>query len=306
MSLKSDLKQGFRTILNPLTESFNRKKRRRNYRILKKRIFEDYQRDPQRYTEPALAEAVENIRRNGLTVFPYDYVAGYKPENVKVQQDAWSGLKYVVHNGRKLYFKRGDNDAHVAHVYNSLLKEQDSRSPHVYETGSFKMAPGSVLMDVGAAEGIFALDNIEKISHVYLFETEDSWMEPLLKTFEPWKDKVTIINKFASDADGGNTVTIDTFVRQNGITGPVFLKLDVEGAERDVIKGAAGTLSAHPDTQAVICTYHRFDDYEVVSGLMKGLGYNVEKSPGYMLFLYDTEGMIKYPYFRPGVVYCSK
>ncbi len=140
------------------------------------------------------------------------------------------GFPWVDHGGRgkRLYFRRGSDPAKVASVYRGLLREQDAASPHCYRTDGFEVEEGDVLLDVGSAEGIFALDNIERVSRVILFETDEAWIGALRKTFEPWKDKVTIINKFASDTDGPDTVTVDTALQEvNG--GAVFLKLDVEG-----------------------------------------------------------------------------
>ena len=91
--------------------------------------------------------------------------------------------------------------------------EQDHRSPHRYfdHIEEFK---DKVLLDVGAAEGILSLMAIEQVKHVYLFECSEDWIDALNKTFEPWKDKVTIIKKFVSDKDDENNVVKSSVIAQ--------------------------------------------------------------------------------------------
>ena len=59
-----------------------------------------------------------------------------------------------------------------------------------------KDVTGKVFVDVGCAEGYSSLEIIEEAKHVYLFEQNESWLEAIRATFEPWKDKVTIVQKY--------------------------------------------------------------------------------------------------------------
>ena len=70
--------------------------------------------------------------------------------------------------------------------------EQDQRSAHHYFNNN-KDVTGKVFVDVGCAEGYSSLEIIEEAKHVYLFEQNESWLEAIRATFEPWKDKVTIV-----------------------------------------------------------------------------------------------------------------
>ena len=45
------------------------------------------------------------------------------------------------------------------------------KSPHSYVNDTFKVEAGDVVLDVGSAEGLFALDNIELATKVYVFES---------------------------------------------------------------------------------------------------------------------------------------
>lgn len=285
---------------------------------LRRRILRDRKRYPDRYSDPELSQAVDYIRRNGTGVFPHPFREKYDSLRVEVLMD--DQMPYVLHNGHRLYFPFPGDPAKVARVYRSLLCEQDPESPHRYTINGFGVDRGSVLFDIGAAEGIFALDNVDKASRVFLFEADPVWIAALRKTFEPWKDKVVIINKYVSDMDGTDrdgadtasataatgataTTTADSVVREYGIDAPIFLKLDVEGAEADVLKGAHGILSRN-DSKAVICTYHKYDDHRSISQIMDLYEYNVRTSRGYMLFVYDDDQ--RSPFFRRGVIYCQK
>jgi len=52
----------------------------------------------------------------------------------------------------------------------------------------------------------------------------------------PWKEKVVIVNKFISNTTEDNHITLDDFLAGNKID---FIKADIEGAERKLLKGAA-------------------------------------------------------------------
>src|SRR5205085_2663461 len=109
---------------------------------------------------------------------------------------------------KRLYFKRSWTKDDVRSSYNALLIEQDEQSPHRYLTKQFNLENGSVVVDIGTAEGNFALSVIEKVSLIYLFEADEQWAEALHATFDPWKDKVRIINKYVSDHESENSVSL--------------------------------------------------------------------------------------------------
>lgn len=60
-------------------------------------------------------------------------------------------------------------------------------------------------------------------------------MVTLKATFEPWKDKVLIVNKFVSDVTNSANTTLDGFI------GPdehiTSLKIGVDGAESRLLNG---------------------------------------------------------------------
>lgn len=89
-----------------------------------------------------------------------------------------------------------------------------------------------------------SLEIVDKAKHVYLFEAEESWIGDLEKTFAPWKEKVTIVRKYVSDIDDDNNVRLDSFFNKS-ILKPTFIKIDVEGAEMNVLNGCASLFTPH-------------------------------------------------------------
>ncbi len=199
--------------------------------------------------------------------FLYDFIFEYEDFETDVHKDINRGLKYVVHKGsKKLYFPGEYTDYKIQKLYRSLVIEQDIRSPHHY-VDSIDEFSGKVLLDIGSAEGIVALEAIDMVDFVYLFECELRWIEPLKATFEPWKDKIQIVRKYVSDYNDETTVTLDDFLKDKP-KDHLFLKMDIEGAERQALAGGRILFSEATDLQFAICTYHKRDDVKVVSSFL--------------------------------------
>ena len=157
------------------------------------------------------------------------------------------------------------------------------------------------MVDIGAAEGIFALHEIENIKHIYLIETDLEWIEALVETYKPWKNKITIINKFISSVDDDHNLRLDTYFEK--IEKIDFLKIDVDGAEQDLINGAHYTIANKIDKLA-ICTYHKTNDNRDFSKYLLENNFSIENSNGYMLFYFDSN--FESPYFRRGLIKARK
>lgn len=251
-----------------------------------------------------LKEAINYIRKEGIHIFPYPFREKYDLKTIEVYEDAASALKYVKHNSYNLYFPYELENSKIQDMYNSLLIEQDLHSPHCYLSESFNLSSDDILLDIGAAEGILSLSVIDKVHKVLLFEVEEMWIKALTKTFEPWRDKVEIINKYVSDTNSADTVTIDS-LKDKLDTKSIFLKIDVEGAEKNVLQGAMNVITSDDyKCKLAICTYHKQQDYGELSALMSNLDYSIETSCGYMLFYYDPS--LSAPYFRRALIRCQK
>jgi hypothetical protein len=163
--------------------------------------------------------------------------------------------------------------------------EQDTHSPHRYVKDISRLK-GKVLLDVGAAEAIFSLDVIELVSHVYLFECDDVWIEALNATFAPWKDKVTIVRKYVSDTNDENTITLDRFFEDKDKKN-LFLKMDIEGYEQAALRGASNLLKEAHDIDFSICTYHKKNDAVEIAGILNSFGFDCEQTEGFIYFEKD-------------------
>jgi hypothetical protein len=243
-------------------------------------------------------EAVLKIlRKNPVYMIPYAY--DYIPPLHKITvYDDGSEYKYVLHDGKKLFFPAGWTTLQIQMTYTSLMREQHIKSPHRYETEDFCVQEGDVIADCGAAEGIWALSSAEKAGKIYLFECEKIWIDALEKTFAPWSGKVEIVNKFVSDADSADSVTLDKFWGGGGIN---FIKADIEGAEVSMLRGAQKTLTSAKNLRLSICTYHRQNDACDLEAMFKARGFSTSYSDGYMLFIYGDEPL-KEPYLRRGII----
>lgn len=251
------------------------------------------------------------INKHGLTgVFPYEFCYKYYLKAaVSLKWDKKNQLYYIKRKGKKIYLKH--NKYRQAFLYSkNLLMEQDKNSPHRYVDNS-EVLEGEYLFDCGAAEGIFALDNVEKFRHIYLFEVDEEWIKALQFSCEPYKEKITIVNKYLSDCYDGMQETIDHFVNEKRINlnAPIFIKMDVEGAEEQVLKGAEKVLNDSLNLNMAVCTYHKEHDETTLYEVLKQYeGMQLEFTRGYMILYYDKAVSERFPdsYIRKGVLRAEK
>lgn len=250
-----------------------------------------------------IKEVLEYLREHPLAIFPYRYQHRYQENDIEVFDDREKRLRYVIMDGKRLYFKRKWSAREIRRRYNWLLIEQDESSPHRYLTDRFSFEPGEVLIDVGAADGNFALSVVEKASRIVIFEPGREWIKPLQATFEPWKHKVQIIQKFVGDQTGDGKTTLDA-VLAPAKDRTMFLKIDVEGAEASLLKGAKRILSAQTALKIIICTYHKQEDEEQFMNFFRKRDFDAVCSKGYMIFYHDKK--IRAPYLRRGLIRAKK
>lgn len=196
----------------------------------------------------------------------------------------------------KLYFPRNYPASQIQGYYVSLITEQDSRSPHLYFKNGTDFISGKTFVDVGAAEAMSSLDVVKKAKRVVMFECEPNWIEALNATFEPWKEKVTIVPKFAGDVDDEKTVRLDSFFADVPADEKIALKLDVEGMEKKVLDGAQKILQKNA-TDLFVCTYHKHGDFEELGALIAKYGFSQSVSDGFMFFEHE---------FRHGIIRAVK
>ncbi|GHT39486.1 hypothetical protein AGMMS49965_05630 [Bacteroidia bacterium] len=220
--------------------------------------------------------------KHGLTFYPYKFMLEYKLSSIDCIYDHQQAMYYIVHKGKKLYFPKRNEVNNIRVLYRSLIIEQDIRSPHCYLNDLSRLA-GKTVLDIGAAEGIFALEVVELVKHLYLFECDEHWLKALNATFAPWKEKVTIVEKYVSDVDDELNITIDRFLEEKDKRN-LFLKMDIEGYEQAALKGAVNTLKEAHDLDYAICTYHRADDAEAIGKLFSDNHFESEFTDGFLYF----------------------
>jgi hypothetical protein len=238
------------------------------------------------------------LENNPVTTFPYSFSANYNPEDVEVFSDDTNGMKYVLLDDKRLYFKKRWSEKRIKRGYSDLMREQDINSPHRYLTADFTVGEKDIIADIGAAEGNFSLLVVERAKKIFIFEYDKEWDEALRATFAPWKDKVKIINKRVADFDDHKHLKFDTFFAANSEIN--FLKIDVDGAEQQVLNSCKSILEASGPFKIALCTYHKNNDEKDFTDLLKRYGFRISPSAGYMIHYFDKK--MKAPYLRRGLL----
>jgi len=249
-----------------------------------------------------IKEIINFFQKNSFSIFPYEFIHKYKLPKVLYDNDC--RMHYILHKGKKLYMPSEWNENQCANYYKGLCIEQDVDSPHRYEVENYMVKEGDVIVDIGTAEGIWALENAEKASKIYLFECEEKWIEALQRTFEPYNEKIEIVNKFISNVTEENEVTFDDFFNGHKIN---FVKADIEGTERKFLQEAKNILQNQNDIKLLLCTYHRENDEITLKEILENYGFSTEYSKGYMIYsLYSYDRICKEPYIRRGLIRAKK
>lgn len=206
------------------------------------------------------------------------------------------GQPYVLHEGEKLYFPKNKNEKQIKETYIALLREQDANSPHRYlapvdiEAIKQYKAAGKYIrvFEFGAAEGMFSLKLCSLCDEIHIFECDSNWIEALRCTFAPWKDKMYITEKYVSDHDDAQHVSLDYYLSERQKTeGLDIVKMDIEGSEIMALKGMKHFMQEVNNFMLFVCTYHRQGDEEAVREICKD--YRIETNKGYFCFYVDPK-----------------
>lgn len=260
-----------------------------------------------------IKDIVSYINLNGINFINYEFVNKYKNFYIKPIRDNLKGLFYIMYKGKRMYFSKDfDTVEKVRQYYRMLCIEQEEASPHCYLNNNFNVNYGDVVVDVGAAEGNFSLEVIDKVKQLYIFEYDDLWIEALKATFEPYKDKVQIIKRYVSNTNNKKSITLDKFFknREKKID---FIKMDIEGEEPNALKGAVNLLKNNSNMKLAVCVYHNLEDENKVRHILKDISTTKAKiqrrrqneysinANGYVVFIYSKK-RLKPPYLTRGVL----
>lgn len=109
--------------------------------------------------------------------------------------------------------------------------------------------PGSCCYDIGAQYGYYtlALARLARPGRVYSFEANRDLCAKLMETLAlnpELKSSVEVVNTFLAEQTdpGTNRASIDHLVFEQGLMAPDFIKMDIDGPEYEVLRGASRVL----------------------------------------------------------------
>jgi hypothetical protein len=249
-----------------------------------------------------IREVLQFLRHHPASLIPYPFREETLSRLVPVKRGD-DGAPSVFHGGREVHFPRDWTDEKVKVNYLWSVMEQESpRSPHRYLPLELDLvAPGTAVL-VGASNGLFALEVLARADRLCLIDSDPKWIDPLERTFRGQLDRVQVLNRLLSDCDGPSTSRLDSIFsgREEEIG---YVQMDVEGMEREVLRGARSILSRPGKLGLSVCCYHAQEDEQEIGSLLRGCGFQVRTSPGYMIC---DLGEWKSPYLRRGVIHAWK
>lgn len=167
-----------------------------------------------------------------------------------------------------------------------------------YELGQVCVSTGDTVLDLGGKYGYFSVYAASKGAYVYSFEPNPEMQKFIQRHNEVNGNRIKIApyaasnecgtatfyldleicgqsSLFSHDEDAGENqnkidveqITLDEYVKREGLKKVDFIKADIEGAERLMLQGAQETLRKFAPKLA-LCTYHLPDDKEVMTELI--------------------------------------
>ncbi len=212
------------------------------------------------------------------------------------QVDSRLGIELIRTPTRAFWIKIAGNDLDGLALLAYILAEQQWISEY---SPDYNVRPGDVVVDVGAHIGTFDDDALRRgAAKAVLVEPDPVNIECIRRNFtsEIASGKVTVIPEgawsktdmlrfsigFANSGTGSFVVSeggaqelqvsvrpLDEMLRSAGIGRVDFIKMDIEGAEREALRGAAGTLSRWKP-RLMMDMYHLPDDDAVLPRVIRG------------------------------------
>lgn len=252
---------------------------------------------------PQVQEIIEYIdRKHQIRLLNYNFMDEYENMLVEVCFDEICQMFYVPYKDRKMFFPKSWDAEKVEKYYRSVVAEQDQRSPHCYAYNGYEVNEGDVVVDVGAAEGIFTLDIINTADKVYLIEADMEWVEALQQTFVNDKNKIQIIYGFADCVAEGDRLTLDSLFENEEIN---YIKMDIEGYEKPALLGEGTILDNCKNLKCAICSYHCKEDEGWIHNYLKKYGFVTDVSEGFICPDWTLEAYLEAE-LRRGIVFGKK
>lgn len=254
-------------------------------------------------TDDDIRETIRFWEENPLSYFnQYNYADASCD---RVFWDEKCNMPYIIYKDKKLYYPRSYSDFIYeegnTYVMGYRQGEQAEGSPHKYLTNEISIARGDVVVDAGAMEGDFALEYIDDISKLYIFECDPEWVKALKMTYKDYMDKVLIIPQMLGDRVDEHTTTLSEVIVDGRVD---FIKMDIEGAEVSALLTAEELLQNN-NVKCAICTYHKKDHAVILEQFFRRNEYQTSFSNGHMIFYIDRD-IFSTLDFRKGVIYAKK
>jgi len=80
---------------------------------------------PQNELNAEQKEVIHYIENNEVRILPYSFHSKYSPEMIEVIYDREKGMRYVIQDGKRLYFKKRWGEKKIRRSYCDLMREQD-------------------------------------------------------------------------------------------------------------------------------------------------------------------------------------
>ncbi len=211
---------------------------------------------------------------------------------------------------RKVYFKNIFHPLYfpleipLNFLYQIVPEQFQSIEWHYYQIPETAVTSSDIVVDCGAAEGLFSLLVAQKCKKIYSIEPLPRFIEGLHRTFSK-HNNIEIIDVALSNRIGTGklsqsnlssslvenddtaimvkTETIDNlfFFKNIPIT---YIKADLEGNEMKMLEGAIHTIQ-HYKPKIAITTYHNKDDADNISSFLR------KNNPEYKIITKGIDGI---------------
>ena len=173
--------------------------------------------------------------------------------------------------------------------YEICAETFDVNDWHRYEKVHTRVENNDVVVDAGAAEGLFSLSIVNRCKKIFVIEPSGLFYESLKKTFHRYiPEKVELLNCAIGDIDS------DVEIKDDGISSTIieskkgtikmstldslllgkgkisYIKADVEGFEMSLLKGATNIIKSYKPKISIAC-YHTANDCQAMISFLRQL-----------------------------------
>ncbi len=215
-------------------------------------------------------------------------------------------------------------DGHALSLFQAAPLHHIAWEPELTEVFRRILKADDIVFDVGANLGLHSLTFSKIVRQVIAFEPNPSLTPNLRKTISTLPN-VSLIEACLSDRDGTvefhisdwdhmlssmanwtgqptKTIaiparSIDSLIAEGAVPKPQVMKVDVEGAEMLVFRGAEKLLNEPDDPRAIV--FEELNSASQKLGVSDGAPAEFLRAKGYSLYLINRDGLSPLPKVRP-------